>query len=35
MEYARDEALKMMKINLEVRKAVTYILIEVEKSLKP
>jgi hypothetical protein len=35
MDYSREEALKMMKINLEVKKVMTYLIIEVEKTLKP
>lgn len=34
LEYARDEALKMMRINLEVKKVMAYLIIEVEKTLK-
>lgn len=34
MEYSREETLKMMKINLEVKKVMAYLLMEVEKGLK-
>lgn len=34
MEYSRDESLKMMKISLEVKKVMSFLLIEVDKTLK-
>lgn len=34
MEYSREESLKMMKITLEVKKVLSYLIIEVEKTIK-
>lgn len=34
LEYARDEALKMMKITLEVKKVMALMLIEIDKKSK-
>lgn len=35
MEFSREESIKLMKINLEVKKVMSYMIIEIEKNLKP
>jgi len=34
MEYSREEALKLMKITMEVRKVLTLMLMEIDKNSK-